>query len=477
MSLKLQMLLAPGVVILLVFGLILFTLVKVSEIRSQNETVQEWVQVCSHSKQAIDASRRLEDLAARMRGASLQPDDDLHFNYLEESRALADHLLAPVVLERLSPESRDWVLHRLEEVNYRDDLDPDRAMPVLHDLGSRLTQLYRGFWAQKRAAYTSYYENVNRTTAQLVSVSLTVLALTVITGVALTVWSYRQTRRRLGRLARDARQVCSGGGEQLHAPEVIRDEVDEVAWCMSAMTRRLVKVVAGEKLLQGAEAERARIARDMHDQTLSDLTALARCLREAARGERSADLDRFADEAEQISNHLRGVIDDLHPQTLELLGLATAMRAHLERRVGDAPSPRCLFHLDPAPETQLDPFQSLAIYRIYLAVVDNALRHARCSRIEVELRREGAELILNIEDDGIGFDPAEAMRRGGHGLTNIQQRARALGAEVEWGAPRFASGSRFTFRMALRAQHPSQNASETDRDPAPQGATPRMAPG
>ena len=456
LPLRSQILLAPAATIFLIMALIGFTMAKLLDIKQQNEAVREWVNVCSHAQGAIAAGQRMYDLAGEMSAFSGSADDDLHFNYLEESRALIDSFRYPTLASKLSPETRNKLDRYIQTVRYRDDLDPVLVRSTMQELLPELEQIYRKFYVQKRTAYTDYYDNVNNITSQLVNVSLYVLAVAVFTGVALSAWTIQRTKGRLGALARDAKRICAGHLESPPAPAQVRDEVDELAACMSTMTQRLLNVVASEKVLQGAEEERKRVAMDIHDQTLSDLTNLSRNLtrlrNEADAEARSLQVQALQDELEDIANNMRRIIDDLHPQSLDLLGLEKALRSHLDKRYSGEGMPDFFLHVDADVDEALSEFQRLSLYRIVLNLVNNIARHARATRYEVEIRRDGDDLSLIVEDNGVGFDYEQARRSGGHGLTNIEERAKTIGAKFRWGRSRFTSGTRFELRLDRKGE-------------------------
>ncbi len=454
LPLRSQILLAPAATIFLIMALIGFTMAKLLDIKQQNEAVREWVNVCSHAQGAITAGQRMYDIARQMSARGGNVDDDLHFSYLEQSRSLSDNFRYPELAGKLAPAVRAQMDRQIHDVRYRDDLDPVAIRNGMQELLPELEQIYRKFYVQKRTAYTDYYDNVNDITSQLVSVSLYVLAIAVFTGIALSVWTIQRTKGRLGALARDAKKICAGNLVFPPAPEHVRDEVDELAACMSTMTQRLLNVVASEKVLQGAEDERKRIAMDIHDQTLSDITNLSRNL-SRLRGEpdpeqRSRHVQALQDELEEIANNMRRIIDDLHPQTLDLLGLEKALRSHLDKRYSGDGMAEYFLHVDPDSDTAMSEFERLSVYRIVLNLVNNVARHAHATRYEIDLRRDAQGVTLIVEDNGTGFDYEKARRNGGHGLTNIEERAKAIGASFRWRASRFTTGTRFELRLETK---------------------------
>jgi signal transduction histidine kinase len=218
-------------------------------------------------------------------------------------------------------------------------------------------------------------------------------------------------------------------------------------------------VVGSEKLLEGAEEERRRIAMDIHDQILADITGL---MREARGLSDVTGLDEttrrrlrgLAQGLDELTGDMRRVIDDLHPQTLEILGLEAALRSYLEKRLGGEGQPAFYLAIDRAAERRLTPFARLGLYRILVEAVHNIVRHADASRYEIDGRRQEDALVLTVEDNGRGMD-VEAVRGQGRGILNIERRARALGAAVSWGRSRFSQGVRLELRVPLNAATPA----------------------
>ena len=75
-------------------------------------------------------------------------------------------------------------------------------------------------------------------------------------------------------------------------------------------------------------------------------------------------------------------------------------------------------------------------------------KHARASRVDVSIAQDERNLVLTIEDDGVGIAPERAAQAAGHGLRNMRERAQALGGEVQI-EPRGGGGTRFTLRVPL----------------------------
>jgi len=212
-------------------------------------------------------------------------------------------------------------------------------------------------------------------------------------------------------------------------------------------------VVAAEKLLEGAEEERRRIAMDLHDQTLADLSAVRRGL-ENLRQKTSCGDDAAALEADlqRAMTNLRVVMDNLHPQTLDILGLPAAIESLLGKSCASATAPAYHFLAnDDAAALKLPRLAQVTLYRIVNEAINNVLRHAHASQLEVGLTLRGGALVVAVEDNGRGFEHAPQLptTAGGRGLHNIQERARAIGAQVSWRSSRFSSGTRFELLLPL----------------------------
>ncbi|MFN3885816.1 MAG: ATP-binding protein [Aquabacterium sp.] len=213
--------------------------------------------------------------------------------------------------------------------------------------------------------------------------------------------------------------------DNLHA----RDEARE-AQASLAQSRELTQVI-----LQRIEAERARIARDLHDELGQQLTALrtvAQILSQDPalvrdKGELVALLKRVADD---MAASLQGMLPRLRPLALDRLGLPDALSDLLLDWRQVAPDIRFTLDVGPLPDDLGDTLATAA-YRIVQEAVTNAIKHARAGEVGVSLAlREGA-LHVRVRDDGVGL-PADWQRPGHHGLLGIRERVQALGGTLTW---------------------------------------------
>ena len=182
------------------------------------------------------------------------------------------------------------------------------------------------------------------------------------------------------------------------------------------------------RIVRAEDAERKRIERDLHDGVQQQLVNLAASLRRATRV-RTTDLQRIvgelAGEAEETVFALQDFSRGIYPSVLSDEGLAPALWGHVQRLpVG--------VELDVAPDVAGQRFgreREAALYFVALEAIVNAQKHACADRIRVVLRREGADLTLEVADDGRGLEAPG--RSNGTGLQNMKDRVAALGGRLE----------------------------------------------
>lgn len=176
------------------------------------------------------------------------------------------------------------------------------------------------------------------------------------------------------------------------------------------------------------EEERRRLGLDLHDNVCQELAAVS-VLLEAARLRKGdgVEIERATRHLTEVIEHLRLVGRDLRPMMLSDLGLTESLRAFttkvssLQRRVAAR---------FPTPIPRLDDETEIAVYRVAQEALGNALRHADASNIELVLRSDEGSLVLEVRDDGRGFDRG-ARRTDSLGLASMEERALALGGRLD----------------------------------------------
>ena len=184
------------------------------------------------------------------------------------------------------------------------------------------------------------------------------------------------------------------------------------------------KTVAEDRLrhsIEAAEQERRHWARELHDETLQGLAGLNVLLRAGLTGG-GEQLERAArDAATQIEQQiaaLRALIADLRPAVLDELGLEPAVDT-LARRVAVVEGLEVEQQVELGDE-RLAPEIESTLYRLVQEALTNVAKHARADRAWVTLRATGGTVMVEVRDDGVGFDPS--ARSGGFGLTGMRER-------------------------------------------------------
>lgn len=190
------------------------------------------------------------------------------------------------------------------------------------------------------------------------------------------------------------------------------------------------------ELIKAREAERQRIARELHDKTAQDLSLLKIGIEELLGrpgqppGPGESHVRRLVDMAAGIISEVRGLSYALMPPELEQLGLATAA-SRLCFRFGDEQGLDVDFSCEGLDALGMDFEAQINLYRIVQEALTNIRRHAGATRVRVLLVATHPSLILRVEDDGTGFDPsARPTEDGEHarmGLLSMRERARLLG--------------------------------------------------
>ncbi len=457
LALKHQILLAPAVVLCIMTLLLGFLQYTYWNLSVQRERAQKVKTAFISLVDADFAAQRMHALAQLMVWApEFEPGQ---VEKLTELHRYLDRAVETMRgIELVDVDTVNDLGDVVDDLDPRFGLQPERLNETLERLRPRLTALLSEVNLLRQKQATVSREDMDELVNQTTFVGIVVLASAILIGILLSLTFARRILQRIKLLSDSAERITRGEFMPPPAPKVIRDELDGLALSINRMTDQLLRVVAAEKLLEGAEEERRRIAMDIHDQTLSDLASVRRGLEQlqTATPGLSAVVPIEADLRRAIAN-LRTVMDDLHPQTLDILGLPAAIEAHLERlsEAGSIPEFHFLTGARVA-ELSLSRLVKVTLYRIAVEAIHNVQRHACASTLEVGLETRGNHLVLAVEDNGRGFDfrPRLPGGEGGRGLHNIRERARAIGAKVTWGPSRFSSGTRLELKLPLTGEQP-----------------------
>jgi len=435
MGLRRQLVIPPLLLLLLVLGLIAFSGQRVLHIRDENESLREYSLAVADAEAAQAALQRLDELVSAMLAPGMRDLDELHFQYLDLYREFSQRLRTARLQARLTADARQALDGLVADLRYSERLDPVRIQQVTSTGLPVMDAARRGLWARKRDVYEHYYESVQSYTGQLSKLFMAFLAVCLLLCTPLLVWSVRALESRMRALAVRTEALAGGGTASA-------DPLDRLRDALRGVERRLQHSRGGGQLLRAVDEERRRIALDMHDEVLSGITGLIReadTLRE--RDPESAR--RLRTGLEHLSGDIRRVIDDLHPPVLETLGWEAALQAFLARLADLPGTPEVLLNIEPHCADGLDDARRATVYRILREVVNNVLRHARASRLEINCHADGDGMRLVVDDNGDGAIPLQE----GRGMSGIRYRAAALGGEAQWAPSRFSSGVRFSLLL------------------------------
>jgi PAS domain S-box-containing protein len=216
-----------------------------------------------------------------------------------------------------------------------------------------------------------------------------------------------------------------------------------IGCCVDITDQKEAKAAQAElsgRLMQAHEEERARIARELHDDINQRLALLAsgiqeleisECRKETQMG---AQLHALWQLTSEIAADIQHLSHELHPSKLHYLGLSAATRGlcqefsklhkiEVECIVRDLPS-----HLDESV--------SLTLFRTAQESLHNVAKHSHAHHVKVELIGGEHDLRLRVSDDGVGFDPRQANNTQGLGLVSMQERLKLVGGQLSiWSRP------------------------------------------
>jgi signal transduction histidine kinase len=189
-----------------------------------------------------------------------------------------------------------------------------------------------------------------------------------------------------------------------------------------------------QRLMRLQDEERRRLAAELHDivgQNLSAVNAELALLRRSLPPEQAQRVAAASDLISESAQSVRQVMTELRPPGIDELGLVAVLRWHAGRlaaRTGIEVEVK----VDAAAEERLlrpSPQVADTLLRIYAEALGNIAKHAQARRVEVRVAPRGADLVLEVSDDGRGFDPSRRARPNGNtgwGMTIMQERARSL---------------------------------------------------
>ena len=254
-------------------------------------------------------------------------------------------------------------------------------------------------------------------------------------------WFFFRVLRPLRRLALRAAQIREGNFDSLEEDCGGIAEIGALRRAMAGMAghvrRSQVQSSAyADRLADGQEVERKRIARELHDDTLQSLIVINQSIELAMNWTRSDPerakqmLQLAREQALATVTNLRNLIGGLRPPALEELGLVAA----LEMEVAAMSDPPVSVVIE-GVQRRLAEAQELALFRAAQEVLHNVHRHSRATKAEIVVGYGTDSVSLEITDDGCGFLPPKQIgdlaQTNHYGLIGLQERIQNLGGTVE----------------------------------------------
>lgn len=254
------------------------------------------------------------------------------------------------------------------------------------------------------------------------------------------IWLIVRVVRPIGKLAAQAEQLTSGNFEAIEQDCGGIPEIQSLRRSMASMVKHVRRaqqqsVKYADNLTAGQEAERLRIARELHDDTIQSLIAISQSIDMTKAWVRTMPeqaLQLLSDAREQAVDtvaNLRGLIEDLRPPALEELGLVAALKMQIDK---------CNLPIRLIVKGQarrLDEQQELALFRSAQEALNNVRRHSQATQIDLELIYQSDAVQMQIIDNGKGFSSPNYLTdfadNGHYGLMGIQERVNQLGGKLK----------------------------------------------
>jgi len=215
-----------------------------------------------------------------------------------------------------------------------------------------------------------------------------------------------------------------------------------------------------QRMTEIQEEARHKLARDLHDGPAQSIGAIAMrvnfarrlIIRDAKRA--SDELYKIEELARRTSKEIRQMLFTLRPLILESDGLRAALK-DLSRKIDEMHGQTVHVDVDPQIESAMEAGKQGVIFFIVEEAVNNARKHARAEHIWVRLKPDGEMALLEIEDNGIGFDVAEVQdnyeKRGSLGMVNLYERAEMVHGTLRFESTR-GQGTRISVRIPMTVE-------------------------
>jgi two-component system, NarL family, sensor kinase len=195
------------------------------------------------------------------------------------------------------------------------------------------------------------------------------------------------------------------------------------------------QLMATEAVLKGEEQERTRLAKDLHDGLGGMLSGIKYSFNNMKGNlimtpENSLAFERSMDMLDNSIQEMRRVAHNMMPEALIRYGLNKTLQDYVTE-INKSGMINAIYQSMGMEDKQLDNTTSIAIYRIVQELLNNVLKHAGATQVLIQLLAEGNKLVVNVEDDGKGFDTSTLKKAEGIGWKNIQSRIDFLNGKLD----------------------------------------------
>jgi PAS domain S-box-containing protein len=210
--------------------------------------------------------------------------------------------------------------------------------------------------------------------------------------------------------------------------------------------------ILSARLMGAQEKERARLARELHDDLSQSLALLSIQLQSIGRGTNTSaeikyQVAELTDQIQSLASDVHRISHELHPSKLTQLGLEAALRGFC-REISAAKGMKVRFESFQVPR-DLPNDVSLCLYRVAQEAVQNAVKHSGASIANLRLSTEDHHILLTISDNGAGFDTSpSAKKKESLGLISMDERVRASRGELSIDSV-LGAGTKITARLPL----------------------------
>lgn len=237
----------------------------------------------------------------------------------------------------------------------------------------------------------------------------------------------------------------------LFALERAKEAKDSALSELEATGREQALRLGALRLTEGMERERQRLGMDLHDQTLADLTRIRRRMSLIYGGSVAAqkEINALQKELDHCLDEIRGIVENMKPGVLQLFGFSEAVDAHMQRCQKQM-CRQIVMNVHDRSDGEMDTLQDTvrtAMFRIVQEAVNNALKHAECSSIDVYVARVDGMMVVSVEDSGTGISESDTASEGG--ISNILTRANLISANVRFERLLDPTGTRVEITVPL----------------------------